>query len=59
MRAIAETQKQVAAGAIDPAAAGLDLARPVMADKIAALFVGWPDEWGGRAPQGFVKPEHG
>jgi hypothetical protein len=55
---IADVQRSAQAGQVAAEAARLNLEPQVMADKVAAIFQGWPDDWGGRRPPGEVAPGH-
>ncbi|GAB2520744.1 hypothetical protein GCM10026982_54620 [Nocardiopsis aegyptia] len=55
---ITEVQRRAQAGRITAEAAQLDLSPRVLSEKVAAIFQGWPDEWGGHRLPGAVAPGH-
>ncbi|GAA2636451.1 hypothetical protein GCM10010411_89590 [Actinomadura fulvescens] len=56
--AIAEVQQQAAGGQIAREAGGVDLTPELLRSKVVALYQGWPDEWDGRSPDGFIVADY-
>ncbi|MGI5171694.1 hypothetical protein ACQEU3_45845 [Spirillospora sp. CA-253888] len=58
VKAIAEVWQQVVAGTISREAGEVDLSHTPLRQKMAALYLGWPDEWGGGCPHGAVVADY-
>jgi hypothetical protein len=56
--AIADVQQQAARGEITMEAAGVDLNPALLREKLVALYAGWPDEWDGHSPDGFILADY-
>ena len=54
MSARAITPGQTVEEVITDEAGEVDLSSELLRKKMAALFNGWPDEWGGHSPDGVI-----